>query len=61
MLIDPGQKEGGTYEYSMISGNDVGENLLVCMSDMRIAVRVIYGGRDEVFHKLLANNLAAPG
>ena len=61
MLIDTGQKKGRSVESPMILGDHIAEDLLVCMPDVRIAVRVINGGRDEIFHKLFANNLAAPG
>src|SRR5215469_6812301 len=61
MLINASQKESGSHESSMISRDNVGENFLVRVPDVRIAIRVIDGGCDEIFHKLVANNFAAPG
>ena len=52
MLINPGQKERWSVKGPMIAGNDVGQDLFVGVPDVRIAIRVINSGGNEVFHSL---------
>src|ERR1700719_2125542 len=52
VLIDPSQKKRWPAKGPMISGDDVGQDLLVGVPDVRIAIRVINSGGNEVFHSL---------
>jgi hypothetical protein len=61
VLIDTGQKEGRPIESPTIPGDYVGQDLLISVPNVRIAIGVINGGRNEVSHGLLPNNLATPG
>ena len=52
MLINPGQKEGRPIKRAVVSGDDVGQNFLVRVPDMRLAVSVINCCGNEVFHSI---------
>src|SRR6266498_820345 len=47
VLIQAGQKKNFLVQAAMSAGHDVGQNLLVSMAQMRLAIDVVNGGGDK--------------
>ena len=52
MLIDPGQKESRPVKSPMVPGDDVGQDLLIGVPDVRLAICIVNCGCNEVLHSV---------